>query len=255
VKFAAGRAAHADKFKPIDPAKDLDHTSEWPGFAPYAIAEGYTRLRSAFSYLKAFEESGGTPEEIANAQQNIVHQMGVLGHYVGDCAQPLHTTVHHNGWVGENPQGYTTWSGFHSWIDSGLMNKAGITFKLIAPRIVPAQPIALAPRTDGREPLFVAVMDYLIEQNALVEPLYRMEKEGKLSDELERTGKFNQDKAPVNAEGRAFIEGQLLKGGEMLGAIWVTAWKSAVPDTYLRGQLIKRATSLSAAPTEHAVKP
>ena len=39
--------------------------------------------------------------------------MGVMGHYVGDCAQPLHTTKHHNGWVGENPHGYTTWPGLH----------------------------------------------------------------------------------------------------------------------------------------------
>jgi len=26
----------------------------------------------------------------------------------------------------------------------------------------------------------------------------------------------------------------------MLGAIWLAAWKNAVPDTYLRTQLVKR---------------
>ncbi|MES1167982.1 MAG: hypothetical protein ABUL61_02310, partial [Oleiharenicola lentus] len=45
---------------------------------------------------------------------------------------------------------------------------------------------------------------------------------------------------PVSAEGRAFIEGQLLTGGQMLGRLWLTAWKTAPVDTYLRTQLAKR---------------
>ena len=40
--------------------------------------------------------------------------MGVMGHYVGDGSQPLHTTVHFNGWVGDNPKGYTTKQTFHA---------------------------------------------------------------------------------------------------------------------------------------------
>jgi hypothetical protein len=242
LQFATGRLTHPKNFKAIDPAKNSDHTSEWPGFSPWAIAEWYTKLRSGFSYLKAFEENGGTPEEIANAKANIVYAMGIIGHYVADGAQPLHTTVHHNGWDGENPQGYTTWSGFHSWIDGGFVAKAGIITQTLLPRVAPGQPISLAARTDGREPLFVAVLDYLVVQNQNVEPLYRLEKEGKLSDDLEKTGKFGQDTKPVNAEGRAFIEGQLLAGGHMLSSIWITAWRGAVPDTYLRSQLMKRQT-------------
>ena len=34
--------------------------------------------------------------------------MGWTGHYTGDGAQPLHDTVHHDGWQGANPKGYTT---------------------------------------------------------------------------------------------------------------------------------------------------
>ena len=239
VLFAAGRAAHPGRFPAGDPARNADHTREWPGFAPWAITEYFGKLRSAFSYLKVLEELG-TPEEVGNARANVIYVMGVMGHYVGDCAQPLHTTVHHNGWVGDNPQGYTNWPGFHSWIDGGLIGKAGIKFAGLAPRVVSAQPISLLARPDGRDPMFVAVMDYLIAQNQLVEPLYQLEKHGKLSDQLEKTGKFHQDPIPVDAEGRAFIEGQLLKGGAMLAAIWTTAWHDAVPDTYLRSQLLRR---------------
>lgn len=230
VQFAAGRAAHADKFPAINLAKNVDHTAEWPGFAPWAITEWFGRLRSGFGYLKVLEELGA-PDEIANAKANILYVMGVMGHYVGDCAQPLHTTKYHNGWTGDNPKGYSNWPGIHSWVDGGFVAKAGIAFDGLGVRVTPASAISLALREDGRDPMFVAVMDYLLAQHELVEPLYQLEKEGKLS--------HGRDEAIV-PEGRAFVEGQLLKGGQMLGAIWLAAWKNAVPDTYLRAQLVKR---------------
>lgn len=231
VQFAAGRAANAQKFAPIDPARNLDHTAEWPGFVPWAITEYFGRLRSAFSYLKVFEELG-TPDEIMNAQANILYVMGIMGHYVGDVAQPLHTTKHFNGWVGENPNGYTTWRGLHSWIDGGITAKANIKTAQLVGRMTPAQVIPLATRPDGRDPMFVAVFEYLRTQHRSVEPLYQLEKAGKL-------GHSDQ---PLDPEGRAFIESRLTEGGQMLGAIWLTAFRSAGPDTYLRSALIKRQT-------------
>jgi hypothetical protein len=232
MQYAAGRSAHPDHFPPIDPAKNADHTREWPGFAPWAITEYFGRLRSACSYLKVFQELG-TREEIANAEANIAYLMGIMGHYVGDCAQPLHTTKHHNGWVGPNPKGYTTWPGLHSWVDGGFVAKAGIKFATISGRIVPAVPISLAARADGRDPMFVAVLDYLRAQHQLVEPLYQLEKAGKLG----------HGEQPITDEARALIEGQLLKGGVMLGSIWLTAWTHTTPDTYLRAALIKRTSA------------
>src|SRR5688572_15420509 len=173
VQFAAGRAANAKNFRPIDPARNLDHTAEWPGFAPWAITEYFGKLRSAFSYLKVFEELG-TPDEILNAQANVIYVMGVMGHYVADLSQPLHTTKHYNGWSGENPNGYTTWRGFHSWIDGEIVARTGIRAAQLATRVGPAEPISLAARTDGRDPMFVAVFDYLRAQNRRVEPLYQL---------------------------------------------------------------------------------
>jgi hypothetical protein len=230
LQFAAGRAAHPANFPAVDPAKNLDHSREWPGFAPWAITEYYGKLKSAFSYLLTFEEAG-TPQEVANARANILYLMGVMGHYVGDCAQPLHTTMHHNGWVGPNPNGYSTWPGIHSWIDGGFIAKAGIKTADLASRVTPAVPLVLTPPADGRDPAFVAVMNYLLATQRFVEPLYGLEKAGKFSH-----GKTEA----VGPEGRAFIEARLLAGGEMLASIWVTAWKQAAPDVYLRAQLLKR---------------
>ncbi len=229
VQFAAGRAAHADKFPAIDPARNTDHSREWPGFAPWAITEQFGKLRSAFSYFRVYQELG-TPQEIANARANILYVMGVMGHYVGDCAQPLHTTIHHHGWVGPNPNHYTTWPGIHAWIDGKFIAKAGITLAELKPTVHEAKAISLAPQPDGRDPMFVAVFNYFMAQHQQVEPLYQLHKAGKLADRDQ----------PVVEEGRAFIDRQLVAGGEMLAAIWVTAWQNSVPDHYLRTTLTER---------------
>jgi hypothetical protein len=41
--------------------------------------------------------------------------------------------------------------------------------------------------------------------------------------------------------GRGFLEGQIVKGGQMLGNLWLTAWLEAPVDTYLERQLKERA--------------
>src|ERR1041384_5985016 len=87
-----------------DPAKDDNKTRALFGLLPWAINEQYSKLKSTFSCLKTFEENGGTSGEIRNAQENAIHLMGVLGHFVGDATQPLHTTKHYNGWIGDNPK-------------------------------------------------------------------------------------------------------------------------------------------------------
>ena len=244
--FAAGRSAHPERFRPIDPAKNAAaHTYEWPGLAPWAIAEWYHKLRSAFGYLKAFEELNGTLEEIANAQADVVYTMGVMGHYIGDCAQPLHTTEHHHGWFGPNPNGYSTAYTIHSWIDGGFIAKAGIKHADLAPRVSAVAPLTLPATTDGRDPFFVVTMDYILDSHSQVEPLYQLEKAGKLG-----TGE-----QPVTPEGRAFIEGRLLKGGEMLARVWLTAWNTAPVDAYLRKELAKRATPAAAPAAEKKATP
>lgn len=231
VQYAAGRTAHADRFAPIDPAKNADHTREWPGFLPWTVAEYYGMLKANFSALKAYEESGGTPEEIAHARDVVIEVMGLMGHFAGDSAQPLHATEHHNGWVGPNPHGYTTVPGIHSFIDSGLIRKVDITYAGLAARVTPATMLPIAGRPDGRDPIFAAAVDFIVAQHPLVETIYQMEKDGRLGREKEQA---------VSPEGRALVEGQLLKGGQYLGNLWLTAWRTAAPDAYVRSVLIRR---------------
>jgi hypothetical protein len=228
AKLALARTLFPEKFAPIDPAKNKDHTRELVGFAPWAITEYQGKLRSGFSYLKAFQDNGGTPEEIANAQANIIYVMGVMGHFVGDCAQPLHVTKHHHGWVGPNPNGYSTNSSFHGWIDGGFYKKlGGAKAEPLASKIQTAKIVGNPFKPDET---FRQVMDYLLGTEKLIEPLYKLEKEGKLTPEN-----------PAASEGRAFLDAQLVRGGQMLGDLWFSAWQQATEDKYLVRSLKERA--------------
>jgi hypothetical protein len=231
AQIARARAAHPDRFPPIDPAKDTDHTRELSGFLPWTMTEYYAKLKSEFSYLKAFQAAGGTPVEIANAQANIIYTMGVMGHFYGDSSQPLHTTMHFNGWVGANPHHYTTNRSFHGWIDGGYILKTDIEGDLDAmkKKLRPAQPVAFNGQPAQSDQIFPAVVAFIAEQNKLVEPLYQMEQDKKLSGEGE-----------TGLQGKPFIEGQLIKGGQLLGDIWYSAWQQAPVDDYLARQLRRR---------------
>jgi len=226
-QLAVFRAAHADKFPPVDPVRDAAHTGNLVGFLPWTITEYTARLKSAFSYLKAYQAAGGSSNEIVSAQENIVYLMGVMGHFVGDGSQPLHTTIHFNGWAGSNPHGYTTNHTFHSWIDGGYFRKTGgLKAENMVGKMRPAKHIGDPTQPDG---VFRAAVAYIVEQNTLVEPLYQLEKDGKLSGEGES-----------GLAGRAFLEAQIVKGGQMLGNIWLTAWLDAPEDVYLERQLKAR---------------
>jgi hypothetical protein len=232
--IALARAAHPQNFPAIDPDKDADHTRELDGFLPWAITENFEKLKSDFATLKALKQYGGTPEEIANAQADCIYVMGVMGHYVGDGSQPLHTTKYFNGWTTtDNPKGYTTRTTFHSWIDGGYFKKTGgIKIDALLGKIQPATKIPEADTPDG---MFHYVVAYLVAQNQYVEPLYEMDKNGQLSGEGDK-----------GMEALPFLNGQLVKAGQMLGNIWLTAWLDAPEDTYLEKQLQQRSAAAAA---------
>lgn len=215
------RAANPASLPPIDPLKDSDRTRALIGFLPWTITEYQAKLRSAFSYLKEYE-SAGTPEEIANARENIIYLMGVMGHFLGDATQPLHNTKHHHGWVGANPKSYATNYSIHSWIDGGYLNQFGVDAAQLRAKLRPATPF-------GGTNTFVSVMTFLQNQFKQVEPLYELEKAGKLSGRREKS-----------QEGHDFITGQLRVAAQVLGDLWLTAWQQAPPDMFLRSALAKR---------------
>ncbi|MFM1769194.1 MAG: hypothetical protein RJA22_1723 [Verrucomicrobiota bacterium] len=228
-RLAQARLSHPADVPAVDPAKDADRTKAMIGLLPWTIVEQAGKVKSAFSSLREFD-TAGTPEEVANMRENAIYGMGILGHFIGDGAQPLHTTKHHHGWVGDNPNRYTTNYTIHAWIDGGYFAKYPIDYPRLKARLRPARSLGASTN------LFPRVVGWLEEQYREVEPLYRLEKEGKLSGHL-----------PFSQEGHEFLSGQVLRAAQMLGDVWLTAWQQAPPDTFLRSALARRKLAAPAA--------
>jgi len=210
--LAAERALHPDRFPARNAADDPDSSRLTPGMLPYRIIELYAELAQGWATLRTLEANPAAagPDMIAAARERIVQSMGLLSHYVADAAQPLHTTHHFNGWVGDNPNAYTTDHKFHAYIDGGVLRHHGLTSASLFPQRKPA--LALA-----SDAVWDAVLEHIDRSHRSVEPLYRLEK----SDEL-------------NADaGRAFIAERLTDAGALLAGLWNTAAAGPRTDAYL----------------------
>lgn len=215
--LATVRANHPDRFP--KPERDNDYTKGTPGFLPWSIAELQWKIAASWTTLKTYEKHAEyvRDDEMRFARDNVVLHMGLLSHFVGDGAQPLHLSDHHNGWVGPNPNGYTTSKQFHSFIDGGVIDLHSITTDSLLARAKAARAVTT---TDYWKEIAI----YLRESHVLVEPLYKLEKSGDLRKE----------------PGRKFIEDRLLEGGAMLAGVWTASYDGAVIDDFRVKQLLKR---------------
>src|SRR5262245_20608944 len=78
------------------------------GYLPYSIVDGWQQIRKDFAYWRAAVKGAGTaisPEERAwfEADRRLrekltLRDIGVWSHYVADASQPMHVSVHFNGW-------------------------------------------------------------------------------------------------------------------------------------------------------------
>ena len=181
-----------------------DYLPERVGLQPYITMEVYGRLKAAF---REYRQRLASHQPTQAVQQAIIFYAGWLGHYVADGSQPLHTTIHYNGWVGPNPNGYTTQHGIHAQFETAYV-AANITAKDFAGLVNP--PARLA------DP-FAGYIAYLKESNGLVERVYALEKAGGY------TGKGS----PAAFD---FTTHRLAAGSQMLLNLWYTAWlESAQP--------------------------
>jgi hypothetical protein len=186
---------------------DLDLTPEHVGLQPYVTTEVYERLQSAFRDYRAALK---TKEDLKPIEAEILFYAGWLGHYVGDGAQPMHTSIHINGWVGPNPHGYITQHEFH-WAYENDFVSANIKSADVAPLVAASKPQAL------QGDVFDDYLAYLRHSNTLVEKLYQLQKSGALA------GKGTP-------ESRAFTAERLAAGAIELRNLIYTAWlRSAQP--------------------------
>jgi hypothetical protein len=181
-----------------------DYLPEHVGLQPYITMEVYGRLKAAF---REYRERQAAHQPTRAVEQAIIFYAAWLGHYVADGSQPLHTTIRYNGWVGPNPNGYTTEHKIHAQFETAYV-AANITAKDFARLVTSPQ------RLDDSFARYVA---YLRQSNELVERVYELEKAGGF------TGKGS-------LEAFEFTTHRLAAGAQMLLDLWYTAWlESAVP--------------------------
>jgi hypothetical protein len=190
---------------------DPDKYKEWPGFLPWAIQEHHAKLQSAFGSYRILEEINDPARagQLEQAKQNVIYHMGVLSHFVGDAAQPLHTTRHHHGWKGPNPHGYSTQFGIHAFIDGAILRIHGLDYGTLRPMMPEMQP----PPTDGPRDAWEIALGGIERSFAQVEMLYRLDKDGTMRQEA----------------GRNFIAERLCDAGATLADLYNSAWQGSEP--------------------------
>lgn len=85
------------------------------GMLPWTVVELTERLALTFAQLRRWPD-----DEAARAQALVT--AGRLAHYAADLVQPLHTTIHHNGWA--LPDDSSPLEGIHLRIDA-LIERTG----------------------------------------------------------------------------------------------------------------------------------
>jgi hypothetical protein len=181
-------------------------TPDKVGLQPYVTTEVYERLQSAFRDYRALLLA---KQDTKASEAEITFLAGWLGHYVADGSMPLHTSIQYNGWVGPNPNGYTTEHHIHSLFESEFVH-ANVKPGDVSPLVAASKPVALGD-------VFNDYMAYLRHSNTLVEQTYQ----------LEKAGAFAGAGTP---EGKTFVDQQLAAGAIELRNMIYTAWlKSAEP--------------------------
>lgn len=169
------------------------------GLQPWQTTEVWERLKAT---LREYREMTAHHEDTNEVEKAAIFYAGWLGHYVGDGAQPLHTTVQYNGWTGPNPNGYTTEHNIH-WQFEGQFVSANVHAPEVQADMKPVEAL--------KGDIFDDYMAYLRHTNTYVEKVYQLDKLGGFT-------------GAGTADSRAFTAERLAAGASMLRDMIYTAW-------------------------------
>jgi hypothetical protein len=189
------------------------------GFLPYNLMDGWQQLVKDFAllrqdmaaqkYAKKFGFTAAQRRDYANAlavrRLLTLRDLGVWAHFVGDASQPMHVSVHYNGWgEGPNPEGFVTTAGLHAKFESTFVD-AHIGEAEVATRMRPARSCT--------DPVQACVTAYLIATREGLLPVYR----------LEKAGAFDA----ATPEAKAFTIQCLADAASMLRDMAADAWRAS----------------------------
>jgi hypothetical protein len=183
------------------------------GYLPYAIIDSWQQVVMDFAYWRA-DVAGAryakTPAERSWFLQDqwireglTIRDLGYLAHFVGDGSQPLHVSVHADGWGNyPNPQNFSTTKGLRARFEATIVGSR-ITAKDIT--------VHVAPYRDCRCTVQRRISDYLSATQREVVALYQIEKSGGFS--------ANPD------SGKIFVSKRVAAGVSELRDLITDAWR------------------------------
>jgi len=190
-------------------------TDSWKmGYLPYSIIGDWQQLAKDFAYWRV-EDAGARlvndPKHRAwlagdreRRQAQILVDIGLLSHFVGDGSMPLHASIHYNGWGPfPNPNGYTEEHVHVPW-------EGAYVRQVVTPQAVTA---AMPPFHDCQCPIEQRVGAYLMGDSRTVVPFYELEKDGAFK--------------PGVAKGVAFTTERVAAGAAELRDEIVLAWRAS----------------------------
>jgi hypothetical protein len=185
-----GKELPPDRYKAAALVARLKHRPERTGMLPYAIMENYDRLSCAFYDYRA------DPKNPAIQAKCIVYA-GILSHFTGDAAMPLHTTRDYDGRKG--PDGKLAQKGIHAKIDAfPERNKIG------------AEEICRGLEPKQIDDVWAHVVKAIQESHTHIDRCYA----------LDAAGAFDKP----TEESREFILKRCRAGAQLTMDLWYSAW-------------------------------
>ncbi len=183
------------------------------GYLPYNLEDGFEQVVKDLAYWRvetaALKNDPSAADRVWIAHDLhtrmalTIRDIGYWAHFVGDASQPLHISVHHNGWGSyPNPHGYTD-DKLHAPFEGGFV-RDHLTLASVEAAMPPPRPCT---------PVATCTIAYLTETYAQVEPLYA----------LWSAGEFTR--AGVKAV--SFTTARVADGAAELRDMVVAAWRAS----------------------------
>ena len=183
-----------------DPENARRMNVRWTGTLPYASAEVYGHLVADMRNLRKARADG---KDTAFLEQTCAFYVAWMGHYIGDGSQPLHDTIHHDGWQGPDPNGYTRDPKIHGRFESQYVDAISLTEEDILPRIGKPGPL--------QGDVFDLILAHLDEAGSNVETIYKLDKRSAFADVHDQ-------------EAREMVYSRTAAGARMLRDLVYRAW-------------------------------
>jgi len=139
----------------------------------------------------------------------VLRLAGFLGHYVGDASQPLHTTVHFDGYEGDG--------GVHMRIELAVDDNARVLGDAATEHIQ---------LLTNQSPWAAAIQE-IRESNSHVDQLLQADRAGRI---LWPRNRAEYDRALLSRT-RAILVDQIALAASVLTSIWIMEWKRSGPNS------------------------